>query len=156
METRTLEPILKEHPFFGDLAPQYLQLIVGCARNVRFKAGQGVFHEGDTANYFYVIRRGRIRLEIHAPGRGSLAIQTIQAGEVVGWSWLFPPYRWHSDAYAVEDTQAIEMDGACLRSKCEADHDLGYEMMKRFSSIISDRLQATRLQLLDIYGAAKG
>jgi len=149
----TLKPILAAHPFFQDLEPRYLQLIAGCASNVRFEAGQFIFHEGEEANHFYLIRHGRVALEIVTSERGSITIQTLGEGDVLGWSWLFPPYRWHFDARATTLTRAIALDGKCLRTKCEDDHDLGYELVKRFAHVIMQRLQATRLQLLDVYGA---
>ena len=149
---QTLEPILAEHPFFKNLDRRYLELIVGCASNVRFNAGEFIFREGEEADRFYIIRHGKIALEVFAPDRGPLTIQTIGEGDVLGWSWLFPPYRWHFDARALELTRAIALDGKCLREKCEEDHDLGYELVKRFAQIIMERLQATRLQLLDVYG----
>jgi CRP/FNR family transcriptional regulator, cyclic AMP receptor protein len=149
---QTLEPLLAEHPFFSRLDARFIELLVGCASNVRFEAGQYVFREGEDANQFYIIRRGHVALEIFAPGRGPLAVQTVGEGEIVGWSWLIPPYHWHSSARAVELTRAFALDAACLRKKCEEDHDLGYELFKRFTPIIVDRLQATRLQLLDLYG----
>jgi CRP/FNR family transcriptional regulator, cyclic AMP receptor protein len=71
---------------------------------------------------------------------------------VLGWSWLFPPYRWHFDASASAETSAVVLDGACLRGKCEDDASLGYRLMKRFAQLIQQRLQETRLQLLDVYG----
>lgn len=150
---QTLEPILSAHPFFHDLEPRYLKLIVGCAANVRFEAGQFVFREGDEANQFYLIRHGSVSLEIFAPNRGSITTQTLGEGDVLGWSWLFAPYRWSCDARAVTLTRAIALDGACLRAKCEGDHELGYELLKRFAHVIMDRLSATRLQLLDLYGS---
>ena len=81
-----------------------------------------------------------------------MAIQSLKEGEVLGWSWMIPPYKWHFDARAFDLTRAIALDGACLREKCEEDHDLGYELMSRFALIIAQRLEATRLQLMDIYG----
>ena len=149
---QTLEPMLAEHPFFKDLDLRYLELIIGCASNVRFDAGQFIFREGQEANQFYLLRHGKVTLEIFVPGRGSLTIQTLREGDVLGWSWLFPPYHWHFDAQAIELTRAITLDGKCLRTKCEEDHALGYELLKRVSHIMMQRLQATRLQLLDIYG----
>jgi len=149
---QTLEPILAQHPFLKDLEPRHLQLIVGCAMNVRFDAGQSILRAGEEAKQFYIVRHGKIALEIFVPGRGPVMIQTLGEGEVLGWSWLFPPYRWHFDARALELTRAIALDGECLRGKCEADHDLGYELVKRFAHVITERLQATRLQLLDVYG----
>lgn len=148
----TLERILAEHPFFAGLDARYIQLIVGCATNVRFDAGQFIFREGEEANEFYIIRHGKVALEIFVPGRGPVIIQTLGEGEILGWSWLIPPYHWRFDARAVELTRAIALDGRCLRAKCEDDHDLGYELLKRFAHIIEQRLQATRLQLLDVYG----
>lgn len=150
---RTLETILAEHPFFAGLDARSLQIIAGCASNVVFEEGQMIFREGEQADRFYLIREGRVALEVHAAGIGTLTIQTLDAGDILGWSWLVPPYRWHFDARAVEQTRAIALDGECLRRKCEEDHDLGYELLKRFAEIITQRLQATRLQLLDVYSA---
>ncbi|HVC82553.1 MAG TPA: cyclic nucleotide-binding domain-containing protein [Chloroflexota bacterium] len=149
---QTLEPILAGHPFFAGLSEHYLRLLVGCAANARFNADQFLLREGQEADRFYLIRSGKVRLEIFTPERGLIVIQTLGEGDVLGWSWLMPPYRWSLDAQAVELTRAIVLDGLCLRGKCEADHDLGYELHKRFASIVVQRLQATRLQLLDVYG----
>lgn len=148
----TLEPILAQHPFFQDIEPLYLQLMVGCAAHVRFAAGDDLFREGDVADRFYLIRHGHVALQVFIPGQGRITIETIAAGEVLGWSWLFPPYRWHFDAQALELSRAIAFDGACLRAKCDEDHDLGYMLMQRFAQVMTQRLQATRLQLLDLYG----
>jgi CRP/FNR family transcriptional regulator, cyclic AMP receptor protein len=86
------------------------------------------------------------------PGRGPITVETIGPGEILGWSWLFPPYRWHFDGRAVEGTRAIAFDAKCLRLKCEEDHDLGYELVKQFAHVMMERLQATRLRMLDVYG----
>ena len=94
-------------------------------------------------------------MEIHAPPRGSIIIQTLDEGDVLGWSWLFPPYRWMSSAKAIELTRAIALDGKCLRGKSEEDHDFGYELLKRFARVIQERLQATRLQLINVYEVGK-
>ena len=149
---QTLAALLAEHPFFRGLDPQYLDLIAGCGANVRFQPGEYVFREGEPADTFYLLRHGKVALEVHLPERGPVTIQTLAGGEVLGWSWLFPPYRWVFDARAVELTRAVAMDGACLRRKAEEDLRLGYELMRRFAQIIVERLQATRLQLLDLYG----
>jgi len=153
MSIETLEKILAEHPFFKDLKKEYLELILGCAKNVFYKAGEFIFREGEEANEFYIIRDGRVSLEISVPGKEPVVIQTLEDGEVLGWSWIIPPYYWHFDAKAVEPTRAIALDGKCLRNKCEEDHSLGYELLKRFVTIVEQRLQATRIQLLDLYGA---
>lgn len=147
-----LEHILAEHPFFAGLDAAYIRLISGCARNHRFDAGHYLFREGEAANEFFLTRHGKVALEIVAPGQAPIVVATLGAGEIVGASWLVPPYRWNFDARAVELTRAIGMDARCLRDKCEADHDLGYALMKRFLPIFVKRLDATRLQLLDVYG----
>lgn len=149
----TLEPILAEHPFLKGMTPEQLQLLVGCASNVRFDPGKYIFREGEEANQFYIVRQGKVALEIVTPQRGSIIIDTLADDEVLGWSWLLPPYHWHFNARALELTRAIALDGKCLRTKCESDHDLGYELLKRFAHLIEQRLQATRLQLLDLYGS---
>ncbi|HZO90418.1 MAG TPA: cyclic nucleotide-binding domain-containing protein [Chthonomonadaceae bacterium] len=149
----TLERVLAAHPFFEGLERRYLPLMVGCAANVRFAPGEFIFREGAEANQLYLLRHGKVALEVSMPDRAAITIQTLGEGDVLGWSWLIPPHRWRFDARAVEPTLAFALDGKCLRGKCEEDHDLGYALMKQFASIIAQRLQATRLQLLEIYGA---
>ncbi|WP_119419740.1 Crp/Fnr family transcriptional regulator [Desertibaculum subflavum] len=153
METHGLDRILREHPFFAGLEEDFCQLVCGCARNVRFDAGQHLFREGEPASEFFLIRQGRVALEIRAPGRGAITFQTVGEGEIVGVSWLIPPYRWTYDAKALEVVRAIGINATCLRDKSESDHDLGYELMKRFVPVLVQRLQATRLQILDVYGS---
>jgi CRP-like cAMP-binding protein len=153
MGMETLERMLGEHPFFNGLDERYLAIIVGCASNARFDADKFIAREGEQADNFYLIRHGRVALEVFAPGRGEITIQTLGEGDILGWSWLIPPYRWRFDARAVEMTRAIALDGKCLRAKCEENHDLGYELLKRFVTIMASRLEATRLQILDLYGA---
>jgi CRP-like cAMP-binding protein len=147
----TLERILTEHPFFEGLEPAYVQLLVSCASNVRFDAGQAIFREGEQASHLYLLRQGKVALEINAPHRRPIVIQTLDQGDILGWSWLVPPYHWRFGARAVQMTRAIALDGKCLRTKCEENHDLGYALLKRFAHLIDERLQATRLQLLDVY-----
>jgi CRP-like cAMP-binding protein len=148
-----LEPILARHPFFRSLPGPHLALLVGCAINVRFAAGEFLFRAGEEANRFFLVREGHVAIEIAPPGGTAHTLQTVGAGDVLGWSWLIPPYHWKFDARAIEPTRALALDGQCLRTKCEADHDLGYELLKRFAQVMEERLQATRLQLLDVYGA---
>lgn len=149
---KDIKALIQEHPFFAGLDETALDLIAGCASNVHFAAGQYLFHEGESANQFFLIRAGRVRLETAAPGRTPMVIETLQAGEVLGWSWLFPPYLWQFDAVAADSIRATAFDGKCLRGKCEENHDLGYELAMRSAHIMMQRLQATRLQLLDVYG----
>ena len=147
----TLERIIAEHPFFTGLEVRHIDLLVGCASNVRFRAGDYVFKEGSEANEFYLIREGKVAVEIFAPQRRPIVVETLGEGEILGWSWLLPPYVWKFHAHAMEATRAIALDGKCLRGKCEENHDLGYLILKRFAQIIERRLEAARFQLLDIY-----
>ena len=152
MQTRkTMDQILVEHPFFQGFAPEHIQVIAGCAQNAHYKADTYLFREGEPAATFYIIRGGKVALETNNPGSGMAIIETIDAGEVVGWSWLFPPYTWHFSARAVEEVQATVFDGVCLRGKAAQDHDLGYALAMKFAEVMMRRLQATRLQLLDMY-----
>lgn len=148
----TIEDLLESHPFFAGLGPYALELIAGCASNVHFDAGSLIFDEGEPASRFYVIRDGRVALEVHSPGKGPLIIDTMDGGEVLGWSWLVPPYQYFASARAVTPVRATALDGTCLRGKCEADTDLGYQLLKRVTTVMYQRLQSTRIRLLDIYG----
>jgi CRP/FNR family transcriptional regulator, cyclic AMP receptor protein len=149
---RTIDELVAESPIFEGLTRDQLAFIAGCAQNVGFVQGERLFREGDPADTFFLVRKGRVALSTHAPARGSVVIETLDPGEIVGWSWIFPPYVWHFDARAVDDVRAIAFDGACLRGKCETDSALGYELMRRFAGVMIDRLLHTRLRLLDLYG----
>jgi CRP-like cAMP-binding protein len=152
----TIEEILHDVPVFAGMTDEELSLIAGCGRNVHFADGERLFRQDDPADTFYVLRHGAVALETFVPARGPLTIDTIEAGDVVGWSWLFAPYRWHFDARALVPVRATAFDGVCLRGKCEADPKLGYDLISRFAQVMIDRLQSTRLRLLDIYGDAAG
>ena len=152
----SLERILRQHPFCRDMDEKHLQLMVGCASNMRVDAGQFIFHEGDPANELYLIRSGCVSLEFYAAERGVISILTLGEGDPLGWSWLVPPYRWKFDARAMELTRALVFDGKCLRNKCEEDYKLGYDLMRKSVAIVEQRLDATRLQLLNLYGSPAG
>ena len=149
---RSVEQELTEVPFFDGIGSEAVSLLAGCARNVHFRDGAYLFNASDPAQVFYVLRHGTVALEAFVPARGPVLIDTIGAGEILGWSWLFPPYRWHFDGRAVEGVRATAFDAVCLREKADADPALGYDLMRRFAQIAIDRLQATRLRLLDVYG----
>ena len=149
---QTIETLLRDIPFFAGLSDEHLELVAGCGSNEHFDTNDILFREGDQADNFYVIRHGTVALETFVPARGSITIETLEEGELIGWGWLFPPYRWHFDARALEVVRATAFDGACLRGKCEADPVLGYDLMSRFAQVLIERLQWTRLRLLDIYG----
>ena len=148
----TMEEVLGSHPFFAGLDADAMRLIAGCASNVHFAEGEYIFEEGDASNQFWVIRRGRVAMQLQSPGQGAMVTDTMDEGEVLGWSWLVPPYRYFADARAVTSVSATALDGACLRGKCEADPELGYQLLKRVTSVMYQRLQSTRIRLLDLYG----
>jgi len=149
---RTLDALITESPVFTNLEPEQLELIAGCASNVVFEAGDRLFREGDPADVFFLVRHGLVALDAYIPNRGQVTVETVGAGEIVGWSWLVSPYRWHFTGRAVEPVRAVQFDGACLRQKCDQDPVLGYDLLTRFTHVLVDRLQATRLQLMDVYG----
>ena len=152
---QTLDELIATSPVFEGMSDEYLKLVAGCGRNVHFDADAYLLREGDPADTFFLIRHGTVALEVHGPGRGAIVIETLHPGDAVGWSWLFAPYRWQLDARTIESCSLVALDGACLRGKCEADHELGYQLMSRFAADLVDRLQATRMQLLDVYGSAR-
>ncbi len=152
MSPRGIDELLAGVPTLAGMDPAHLELIAGCGSIRAFEQGERLFKEGQPATTFYVLRHGRAALEIFVPGRGEVTVATVGPGDIAGWSWLVPPYEWHLDARALERGSAVEFDGACLRGKFEGDPALGYEVMKRFATVLLERLQATRLQLLDVYG----
>lgn len=149
---KELTQLINEAPAFAEMGSDHLELIAGCAHNESFKQGDYLLREGEEANTFFIIRKGHVALETFVPERGALTIETIESGDLLGWSWLVPPYRVDFDARAVETTRVTSFDATCLRGKFDDDPALGYELMKRFVPVIVERLQATRLQLLDVYG----
>jgi len=150
---RRLDALIAESPAFAGLGADQLELIAGCGRNVTFAAGEQLFREGDAADTFFLLRHGLVGLDTYVPARGDVRTETLGRGEIVGWSWLVAPYRWHFSGRAVEPIRATEFDGACLRDKCRQSPELGYELLQRFSQLLVDRLQAVRLQMLDLYNA---
>ena len=138
-------------PFFSGLEPLYLRLISDCASQACFDPGDAIFLQGEPAERFYIIEEGLVALQLFSPDRGILTIQTLGPGEVLGASWLFPPYVCQYDARALHFTRTVAFNALCLRGACEEDHDLGYDLMKRFARLMVDRLNATRFQLLDVY-----
>jgi CRP/FNR family cyclic AMP-dependent transcriptional regulator len=148
----TIADLLRDEPFFTGLRPETIDLIAGCGSNVQFDAGALIFREGEAADSFYLLRHGNVAIQAYVPTSGPLVIETLEAGDVLGWSWLFTPHRWHFDAHALTAVRATAFDGVCLRGKCDADPALGYELVSRFAQTLIGRLQSTCVRLLDIYG----
>ncbi|MCG8594405.1 MAG: Crp/Fnr family transcriptional regulator [Kiloniellales bacterium] len=148
---KSMADILAAHPLFEGLDPQITDLLGGCAGNAHFANGAYLFKADQPADAFYLLRAGDVALELCMPGRGRMTVQTVHPGHVVGASWILPPYRWRFDARAVGTVRATGIDATCLRDKCDADPHLGYQVMQRFLPIVAERLQTTRLRLLDLY-----
>ncbi len=149
----SLKPAIREHAFLKSLAPAYVEILAGCAEHREFRAGEIIFREGEIADRFYLIESGRVGLESHIPGRGQLAIQDLGPEDVLGWSWLFPPYVWHFQARALDPTRALCFNGAHLLVVCERNHEFGYDLMKRLAQVLIRRLQATQKQLVRLHAA---
>ncbi len=148
---KTIDDELREEGFFAGLNGEELRLIAACGKHRSFKAGTSLAREGGEAKEFFLLRRGHVALQLHTGPADSLILQTLGPGQMVGWSWLFKPYRWTMEVNAVEDTHTVCFDGQCLRGKCAENPKLGYELGKRFSQIMAYRLEAARLQLLNLY-----
>ena len=145
------QTVLRATPLFSDLSDEHVASIAECAKAMRFRAKDKIYAEGDPADQFMIVREGRVAIDMETPHRGVLTVHTVSPGEVLGWSWLFPPHEWHYNARAVQDTNAIALDADCLRARIDRSPELGYELMKRFSAIMLNRLEATRMQLMDLY-----
>lgn len=134
------------HPFLWSMPDEHLDLVAQNAKQAEFEPGEILFREGEPANRFYLIESGQVSLEA-ATEHGLIEIQTIEGGEVLGWSWLFPPFSWHFTARVTEPTKAIVLDGAHLLVTCEENHEFGYDLMRRITQVVMHRLQATRKKL---------
>lgn len=148
---RDIHALLAETPFFEGMSEAHLTTIAGCGKLERFRAGAFLLREGEQADTFYLVREGVVAIESDIPAVGPLSVARVGAGEITGYSWLFPPHSNSFDSLALTDVAAVALDGACLRGKTEADHELGYQLMKRFAQVVLDRMQAARRQMLDVY-----
>lgn len=145
---------LAEHPFFDGMRPMQLERLSYYTRQGVFRAGTRIFNEGGRAKRFWLIRKGRVDLDTHLPGRPDATVESLGPGAVLGWSWLFPPYTWHFGAVARESTLTLELDATEVLRLCHSDPELGYELTTRFVALVVERLQATRLRLIDVYSAS--
>ena len=149
---RGIDELLAESPALRDLVPEHRRTIAGCAVNRVYQRGEQIMREGEPADTFYVVRKGEIALETPVPSRGPVTVETIRDGDVLGWSWLVPPYRTAFGARAMTTAHLIAIDGRCLRDKCDADPAVGYALMQRVVQVMYHRLQTARVRLLDVYG----
>jgi CRP/FNR family cyclic AMP-dependent transcriptional regulator len=145
---KALNEDITHHVFFHGMKPEHLAVLTKGAKATEFKVGDVLFREGEPANQFYLIESGKIALEAHEPADGTMLVQTLGTGEVLGWSWLFPPFSWHFQARAIEPSSVIILNGAHLLVTAERNRDFGYELMKRVAQVVIRRLHAARKQLL--------
>jgi CRP-like cAMP-binding protein len=143
---------LVDHPFGGGLGPALAEQVAACAALGEAAPGQVLFREGGPADTFYLVRAGRVALEVPAPG-GAHVVDTAHGGDVVGWSWAVPPHRWLFDARATEPTTLVVVDAVCLRAACDRDPALGHAVLQRVLAVVSGRLHSARVRLLDLYGS---
>jgi CRP/FNR family cyclic AMP-dependent transcriptional regulator len=148
----TLEPILTVQPFLQGLDSRHLKIVGECASKVTFEAGRLLFREQDEATNFYLINHGQVAVEIYRHRRGPVTILTLGEGEALGWLWFEKPYHWHYDARAIFLTRALALDVKSLMQRCEQDHELGYELMKRYAHMLAVQFRVTTMQLIDMYG----
>jgi CRP/FNR family cyclic AMP-dependent transcriptional regulator len=155
MNTEPMATRVALHPFLAGINRTQLALLTDCATAAHFKKGQTILREGDFANRFYLIESGKVLLESDEGLGAPVVVDTIGPGDLLGWSWMFPPYVWHFTARAAEPTEAIFFYGTILREYCERDHSLGYELFKRITPVMLRRLQAARKKMLAVhYGTA--
>ncbi|MGV3532314.1 MAG: Crp/Fnr family transcriptional regulator [Chthoniobacteraceae bacterium] len=147
----TLQDIIATHPFVQGVNPRWLHLFNECATLERVASQQPIFQESFEADRFFLIHRGQVVLQTFVPGRGMTTIQTLAAGEALGWSWLFPPHRWHFSAAALEPVEMVALCARTLRERMEENHEFGYALAIRIGQIMLHRLQATRMRLLEMY-----
>lgn len=142
---------MARHPFFADMKKEQVALLTDCGMGVHFSKGQILFCEKDTANRFYALETGKVLLESTATYGKPLIVDEIGAGDLLGWSWMFPPFVWRFTARAAEETEAISFYGTVLREYCERDPALGFELLKRMSRVVIRRLQAARDKMLAVH-----
>ncbi len=155
MSREKLEAAIAAHPFLVGMNERHVRLLADCAIQTHFEGGQMIFREGETANRFYLIEQGEVVLEAAGAGEQEVVIETVGSGDLLGWSWLFPPYAWHFSARATKPTSAIFFYGTVLREYCEKDHSLGFELFKRMSEVMIRRLQMARSRFLAASAGAK-
>jgi len=140
---------LAAHSFFAGLNEEFLQLISGFATEKRYGKGEVLFQQGKPADKFYLVREGKVSVQVPALVGPVLELQVLGADQILGWSWLIPPYRWNFMARALEDTVVLEFDGTAILARCEQDPAFGYALFKRFTALMSARLEAARQKMMD-------
>lgn len=150
METKTFTEVLQDHPFVSGMRPAHVQKLASLALEVQFGRDELIFKEGDFSSLFYLLIAGKVALEVSAPGR-IIRVQTLGEGDELGWSSLLKSGGKHFRARSLEPVRALAFDGARLLQACEQDPAFGFALMQRLLHVVAERLQATRMQMLDLY-----
>ncbi|HBL18416.1 MAG: hypothetical protein A2X36_14405 [Elusimicrobia bacterium GWA2_69_24] len=148
---RPVDDFIRNHPIFQDFRPDHLELVTSVAEEMRFTRDQYLLRQGQGAERFFIIRKGLVRIELLSKEGETIPIQEVGPGDLLGWSWLLPPYKWGFDARAAETTLALVFDGASLRKKCEQNFEFGFRFLQVISMALSRRLDVTRAHLLEYY-----
>jgi CRP-like cAMP-binding protein len=152
MVEEAIKKHLAEHPVFKGLDEKHISAITQHAKKIHVNEGVLIFNQDTPADAFYIVLEGEVSVEIPAIYGSPINMQTLAPGDVLGWSWLFPPYKWHFDARATEDTTLVEVDGKSIREECEVDTRMGYELVLHFAAFMQQRMEAARRRVMDLYG----
>ena len=146
---QSIEEYLSAHAFFSGLDDSFMKFLTSSVKAVQIKEGHVLFQQGKPANKFFLVRNGKISVQVPALMGPTLELQTLGEDQILGWSWLIPPYRWNFHARALEDSEVLEFDGSAILARCEEDPKFGYELFKRFAALMSERLDAARQKMMD-------
>jgi CRP-like cAMP-binding protein len=149
MSKQPIEDYLSSQTFFHELDDRFLKILSNSSAVLEIKKGDALFHQGEYADKFYLLRNGQVSVQVPALVGPTLEIQALSKDQILGWSWLIPPYRWHFQARAVDDSELLEFDGRAILVHCEEDPKFGYELLKRFAGLMSERLDAARQKMMD-------
>ena len=149
MNSQSVADFLSRHPFFTGLDDQYIEFLTDSAVETQIGEGGILFRQGTPADKFYLLKSGKVSVQVPALVGPVLEIQRIGENQILGWSWLIPPYRWNFQARVEEDASLLEFDGRAVLARCEEDPRFGFEMLKRFAALMSERLEAARQKMMD-------
>jgi CRP/FNR family transcriptional regulator, cyclic AMP receptor protein len=151
VSSQSIGDYLSTRAFFSELDQDYMKFLADSATEMRIKKGDVLFQQGERADKFYLLRKGQVSVQVPALMGPVLEIQTLGEGQMLGWSWLIPPYRWNFQARALEDSDLLEFDGSAILARCEKDPKFGFELFKRFAALMSERLDAARQKMMDAW-----
>ncbi|MFO1432009.1 MAG: cyclic nucleotide-binding domain-containing protein [Candidatus Competibacteraceae bacterium] len=149
MTNPPIEQYLSSLAFFAGLRPEVIEFLARCAGEQQIQPGEVLFRQGEHAHHFYLVRNGRVAIEIPAITGPMLQVQSLGADHILGWSWLIPPYKWNFQARAEVPTTVLAFDGDTVRARCEAEANFGYPLLKRFVTLMAERLEVARQKMMD-------